>query len=152
MNDNPIRRAVDTRLSGLAFTPQMQADTLRRARLCNQTPHMRRKLSYSLAFALLALLLAATAGAAAYFPFPRRAGKQRCLSAAYSAHRRTPDRVQHGDHCQRRGIRRLFPLFFAGYRPPSGRAGGLSLSARNGDAGGADHPNRRHGFPAGFGG
>lgn len=45
MNDNPIRRAVDTRLSGLAFTPQMQADTLRRARLCNQTPHMRRKLS-----------------------------------------------------------------------------------------------------------
>ena len=67
MNDNPIRRAVDTRLSGLAFTPQMQADTLRRARLCNQTPHMRRKLSYSLAFALLALLLAATAGAAAYF-------------------------------------------------------------------------------------
>lgn len=67
MNDNPIRRAVDTRLSGLAFTPQMQADTLRRARLCNQPPHMRRKLSYSLAFALLALLLAATAGAAAYF-------------------------------------------------------------------------------------
>ena len=59
MNDNPIRRAVDTRLSGLAFTPQMQADTLRRARLCNQPPHMRRKLSYSLAFALLALLLAA---------------------------------------------------------------------------------------------
>ena len=48
MNDNPIRRAVDTRLSGLTFTPQMQADTLRRARLCNQTPHMRRKLSYSL--------------------------------------------------------------------------------------------------------
>ena len=59
MNDNPIRRAVDTRLSGLAFTPQMQADTLRPARLCNQPPHMRRKLSYSLAFALLALLLAA---------------------------------------------------------------------------------------------
>ncbi|MFR8977373.1 MAG: hypothetical protein ACLVJB_06025 [Christensenellales bacterium] len=70
MNDNPIRRAVDTRLSGLAFTPQMQADTLRRARLCNQPPHMRRKLSYSLAFALLALLLAATAGAAAYFGVP----------------------------------------------------------------------------------
>ena len=45
MNDNPIRRAVDTRLSGLAFTPQMQADTLRRARLCNQPPHIRRKLS-----------------------------------------------------------------------------------------------------------
>lgn len=67
MNDNPIRKAVDTRLSGLTFTPQMQADTLRRARLSNQPPHMRRKLSVSLVFALLALLLAATAGAAAYF-------------------------------------------------------------------------------------
>ena len=45
MNDNPIRRAVDARLSGLTFTPQMQADTLRRARLSNPPPHMRRKLS-----------------------------------------------------------------------------------------------------------
>ena len=85
MNDNPIRRAVDTRLSGLAFTPQMQADTLRRARLCNQTPHMRRKLSYSLAFALLALLLAATAGAAAYFGVLRFHAEQES-NAAYQQH------------------------------------------------------------------
>lgn len=85
MNDNPIRRAVDTRLSGLAFTPQMQADTLRRARLCDQTPHMRRKLSYSLAFALLALLLAATAGAAAYFGVLRFHAEQES-NAAYQQH------------------------------------------------------------------
>ena len=85
MNDNPIRRAVDTRLSGLAFTPQMQADTLRRARLCNQTPHMRRKLSYSLAFALLALLLAATAGAAAYFGVLRFHAEQES-NVAYQQH------------------------------------------------------------------
>ena len=85
MNDNPIRRAVDTRLSGLAFTPQMQADTLRRARLCNQPPHMRRKLSYSLAFALLALLLAATAGAAAYFGVLRFHAEQES-NAAYQQH------------------------------------------------------------------
>ena len=88
MNDNPIRRAVDTRLSGLAFTPQMQADTLRRARLCNQTPHMRRKLSYSLAFALLALLLAATAGAAAYFGVLRFHAEQES-NAAYQQHIRS---------------------------------------------------------------
>ena len=85
MNDNPIRRAVDTRLSGLAFTPQMQADTLRRARLCNQPPHIRRKLSYSLAFALLALLLAATAGAAAYFGVLRFHAEQES-NAAYQQH------------------------------------------------------------------
>ena len=85
MNDNPIRRAVDTRLSGLAFTPQMQADTLRRARLFNQPPHMRRKLSYSLAFALLALLLAATAGAAAYFGVLRFHAEQES-NAAYQQH------------------------------------------------------------------
>ena len=85
MNDNPIRRAVDTRLSGLAFTPQMQADTLRRARLCNQTPHIRRKLSYSLAFALLALLLAATAGAAAYFGVLRFHAEQES-NVAYQQH------------------------------------------------------------------
>ena len=66
MNDNLLRKAVDARLSGLTFTPQMQADTLRRAHPAGST-RMGRKLSYSLAFALLALLLAATAGAAAYF-------------------------------------------------------------------------------------
>lgn len=31
MNDNLLRKAVDARLSGLTFTPQMQADTLCRA-------------------------------------------------------------------------------------------------------------------------
>ena len=61
MNDNLLRKAVDARLSGLTFTPQMQADTLRRAHPAGST-RMGRKLSYSLAFALLALLLAATAG------------------------------------------------------------------------------------------
>lgn len=69
MNDNLLRKAVDARLSGLTFTPQMQADTLRRTHPAGST-RMGRKLSYSLAFALLALLLAlllaATAGAAAY--------------------------------------------------------------------------------------
>ena len=67
MNDNFLREAVDARLSGLTFSPQMQTDTLRRARQAERPPHARRKLSYSLAFALLALLLAATAGAATYF-------------------------------------------------------------------------------------
>ena len=67
MNDNFLREAVDARLSGLTFSPQMQTDTLRRARQAERLPHARRKLSYSLAFALLALLLAATAGAATYF-------------------------------------------------------------------------------------
>ena len=57
MNDNLLRKAVDARLSGLTFTPQMQADTLRRAHPAGST-RMGRKLSYSLAFALLALLLA----------------------------------------------------------------------------------------------
>ena len=85
MNDNPISKAVDTRLSGLTFTPQMQADTLRRARLSNQPPHMRRKLSYSLTFALLALLLAATAGAAAYFGVLRFHHEQE-NNAAYQQH------------------------------------------------------------------
>ena len=85
MNDNPIRKAVDTRLSGLTFTPQMQADTLRRARLSNQPLHMRRKLSYSLAFALLALLLAATAGAAAYFGVLRFHAEQE-NNAVYQQH------------------------------------------------------------------
>ena len=154
MNDNPIRRAVDTRLSGLAFTPQMQADTLRRARLCNQTPHMRRKLSYSLAFALLALLLAATAGAAAYFGVLRFHAEQES-NAAYQQHILPIGERLTGSSTAITVNDAVFDgssLFFAGYRPPSGRAGGLSLSARNGDAGGADHPNRRHGFPAGFGG
>ena len=85
MNDNPIRRAVDARLSGLTFTPQMQADTLLRARLSNPPPHMRRKLSYSLAFALLALLLAATAGAAAYFGVLRFHAEQE-NNAVYQQH------------------------------------------------------------------
>ena len=85
MNDNPIRGAVDARLSGLTFTPQMQADTLRRAHLSHQPPHMRRKFSYSLAFALLALLLAATAGAAAYFGVLRFHHEQE-NNAAYQQH------------------------------------------------------------------
>ena len=144
MNDNPIRRAVDTRLSGLAFTPQMQADTLRRARLCNQTPHMRRKLSYSLAFALLALLLAATAGAAAYFGVLRFHAEQES-NAAYQQHI-----LPIGERLT--GSSTAITVNDAVFDGSSGRAGGLSLSARNGDAGGADHPNRRHGFPAGFGG
>ena len=84
MNDNPIRRAVDTRLSGLAFTPQMQADTLRRAHPAGST-RMGRKLSYSLAFALLALLLAATAGAAAYFGVLHFHAEQES-NAAYQQH------------------------------------------------------------------
>ena len=50
---------------------------------------------------------------------PRRAGKQRRLSAAYPAHRRAADRAKHDRHRQRRGIRRFFPLILAGYRPPS---------------------------------
>ena len=54
MNDNLLRKAVDARLSGLTFTPQMQADTLRRAHPAGST-RMGRKLSYSLAFAMLGL-------------------------------------------------------------------------------------------------
>lgn len=46
---------------------------------------MRRKLSYSLAFALLALLLAATAGAAAYFGVLRFHAEQES-NAAYQQH------------------------------------------------------------------
>ena len=66
MNDNLLRKAVDARLSGLTFTPQMQADTLRRAHPAGST-RMGRKLSYS-----LALLLAATAEglACAFRPWP----------------------------------------------------------------------------------
>ena len=66
MNQNDVRKAIDTRLSGLSLSPRMQAEIRSRAH-GNARPHMRRKLSMSLAFALLALLLAATAGAAAYF-------------------------------------------------------------------------------------
>ena len=80
MNDNLLRKAVDARLSGLTFTPQMQADTLRRAHPAGST-RMGRKLSYSLAFALLALLLAATAGAAAYFGVLHFHGFWLCVAA-----------------------------------------------------------------------
>ena len=85
MNDNFLREAVDARLSGLTFSPQMQTDTLRRARQAERLPHARRKLSYSLAFALLALLLAATAGAAAYFGVLRFHAEQE-NNAAYQQH------------------------------------------------------------------
>ena len=84
MNDNLLRKAVDARLSGLTFTPQMQADTLRRAHPAEST-RMGRKLSYSLAFALLALLLAATAGAAAYFGVLHFHGEQE-NNAVYQRH------------------------------------------------------------------
>ena len=84
MNDNLLRKAVDARLSGLTFTPQMQADTLRRAHPAGST-RMGRKLSYSLAFALLALLLAATAGAAAYFGVLHFHGEQE-NNAVYQRH------------------------------------------------------------------
>lgn len=70
MNQNDVRKAIDTRLSGLSLSPRMQAEIRSRAH-GNAQPHMRRKLSMSLAFALLALLLAATAGAAAYFGVTR---------------------------------------------------------------------------------
>lgn len=84
MNDNLLRKAVDARLSGLTFTPQMQADTLRRVHPAGST-RMGRKLSYSLAFALLALLLAATAGAAAYFGVLHFHGEQE-NNAVYQRH------------------------------------------------------------------
>lgn len=121
MNDNLLRKAVDARLSGLTFTPQMQADTLRRAHPAGST-RMGRKLSYSLAFALLALLLAATAGAAAYFGVLHFHGEQEnnaVYQAAYPAHRRAADRAEHDRHRQRRGVRRFLPLLLAGYRPRS---------------------------------
>ena len=70
MNQNDVRKAIDTRLSGLSLSPRMQAEIRSRAH-GNAQPHMRRKLSMSLAFALLALLLAATSGAAAYFGVTR---------------------------------------------------------------------------------
>ena len=131
MNDNPIRRAVDTRLSGLAFTPQMQADTLRRARLCNQPPHMRRKLSYSLAFALLALLLAATAGAAAYFGVLRFHAEQES-NAAYQQH--------------------ILPIGerLTGSGPCSEYPGGLYLPARDGHAGWPRHRDPCYRISAAF--
>lgn len=84
MNDNLLRKAVDAPLSGLTFTPQMQADTLRRAHPAGST-RMGRKLSYSLAFALLALLLAATASAAAYFGVLHFHGEQE-NNAVYQRH------------------------------------------------------------------
>lgn len=155
MNDNPIRRAVDTRLSGLAFTPQMQADTLRRARLCNQTPHMRRKLSYSLAFALLALLLTATAGAAAYFGVLRFHAEQES-NAAYQQHilpigeRLTAqsatvtvnDAVFDGSSLS-------FSLDIAHIAGTPEVYLYPRVTAMPGRAG---HPDRRHGLSAGFGG
>lgn len=84
MNKNNVRKAIDARLSGLSLSPRMQADI--RARAHGQTqPHMRQKLSVSLAFALLALLLAATAGAAAYFGVSHFHAEQK-NNAAYQAH------------------------------------------------------------------
>ena len=61
-----LRRAIDARLSALCLTPSMQAGILRRAH-AQASPRMHRKLSVSLAFALLALLLAASAYAAVRF-------------------------------------------------------------------------------------
>ena len=84
MNQNDVRKAIDTRLSGLSLSPRMQAEIRSRAH-GNAQPHMRRKLSMSLAFALLALLLAATAGAAAYFGVTRFHAEQE-NNAVYQAH------------------------------------------------------------------
>lgn len=84
MNQNDVRKAIDTRLSGLNLSPRMQAEIRSRAH-GNAQPHMRRKLSVSLAFALLALLLAATAGAAAYFGVTRFHAEQE-NNAVYQAH------------------------------------------------------------------
>ena len=84
MNQNDVREAIDTRLSGLSLSPRMQAEIRSRAH-GNAQPHMRRKLSMSLAFALLALLLAATAGAAAYFGVTRFHAEQE-NNAVYQAH------------------------------------------------------------------
>ena len=61
-----LRRAIDARLSALCLTPSMQAGILRRAH-AQASPRMHRKLSVSLAFVLLALLLAASAYAAVRF-------------------------------------------------------------------------------------
>ena len=94
MNDNLLRKAVDARLSGLTFTPQMQADTLRRAHPAGST-RMGRKLSYSLAFALLALLLAATAGAAAYFGVLHFHGEQE-NNAVYASGADIPETPEGG--------------------------------------------------------
>ena len=84
MNENHVRKAIDARLSGLNMSPRMQAEIRSRAH-GNTQPHMRRKFSMSLAFALLALLLAATAGAAAYFGVTRFHAEQE-NNAVYQAH------------------------------------------------------------------
>lgn len=92
-----------------SLSPRMQAEIRSRAH-GNAQPHMRRKLSMSLAFALLALLLAATAGAAAYFGVTRfhaEQGKQRRLSGARSGCRRTDSEPPCGYHPERRCFRRL---------------------------------------------
>lgn len=61
-----LRRAIDARLSALRLTSSMQADILRSAH-AKASPRIHRKLSVSLAFALLALLLTASAYAAVRF-------------------------------------------------------------------------------------
>ena len=116
---------------------------------------MRRKLSYSLAFALLALLLAATAGAAAYFGVLRFHAEQES-NAAYQQHILPIGERLTGSSTAITVNDAVFDGSFLSFSLDIAHLPGAPevylLSARNGDAGGADHPNRRHGFPAGFGG
>lgn len=151
MNDNLLRKAVDARLSGLTFTPQMQADTLRRAHPAGST-RMGRKLSYSLAFALLALLLAATAGAAAYFGVLHFHGEQE-NNAVYQRHILSIGERLTGQNTTvtvNDAVRRFFPLLLTGYRPRSEYPGGLSLPARDGHAGWPRHRDPCDRIPAAF--
>lgn len=94
--ENGIRRAIDARLSGLTVTPQMRADILRQARE-EARPRGRRKMSVSLAFALLALLLAATAYAAVRFGVLSFHENQ-AENDAYLSHIRPIDERIEGDH------------------------------------------------------
>ena len=94
--ENGIRRAIDVRLSGLTVTPQMRADILRQARE-EARPRGRRKMSVSLAFALLALLLAATAYAAVRFGVLSFHENQ-AENDAYLSHIRPIDERIEGDH------------------------------------------------------
>ncbi len=151
MNDNLLRKAVDARLSGLTFTPQMQADTLRRAHPAVST-RMGRKLSYSLAFALLALLLAATAGAAAYFGVLHFHGEQE-NNAVYQRHILSIGERLTGQNTTVTVNDAVFDgssLLLAGYRPRSEYPGGLSLPARDGHAGWPRHRDPCDRIPAAF--
>ena len=115
---------------------------------------MGRKLSYSLAFALLALLLAATAGAAAYFGvlhFHGEQEKQRRLSAAYPVHRRKRLTGQNTTVTVNDAVFDGSSLsLLAGYRPCSEYPGGLSLPARDGHAGWPRHRDPCDRIPAAF--